>query len=100
MNKWHRWITENQDCRLDVVIYVRTSPKFCYDRLNLRGRVEEKDTVSLQFLEEIHERHEDWLIALNNTRYYVPSLVIVVDGDKQLNDMCNDLEIKMAFVKI
>ena len=46
--------------KADAYIYLRTSPQICYQRLTKRGRKEES-SVPLEYLEEIHQKHEDWM---------------------------------------
>lgn len=41
-------------------IYLRTVPKKCMERMQKRGRKEES-AVSLEYLKDIHELHEEWL---------------------------------------
>lgn len=47
---------ENYDCH----IYLRTPPDICRDRIVNRGRPEE-DEITLDYLEHLHEKHEEWL---------------------------------------
>lgn len=53
-------------------IYVRTNPTVAHQRIAKRGREEEKG-ITLKFIEEIHNLHEEWL--LNNPD------VIIVEAD-------------------
>lgn len=41
----------------DVIIYIRTPPKVCYDRMNSRAR-ECESNVPLTYLEQVHEKYE------------------------------------------
>jgi len=42
------------------VIYLKSSPEVCLERVNKRGR-ECEANVTLQYLTSIHNRHEEWL---------------------------------------
>lgn len=47
------------------IIYLRTSPKTCFNRIYLRGRKEEK-SISLEYLNQLHDRHDAWLLRIKN----------------------------------
>ena len=57
------------------IIYLRTDPKVCYERLHIRNRSEEA-SLPLSYLEQIHTQHENWL--LNNPQN-IP--VLILDGN-------------------
>ena len=44
----------------DGFIYLRAEPSTCFDRKNVRSRMEE-DGVDLEYLTQLHEKHEQWL---------------------------------------
>ncbi len=97
--EWHKWlISAFSDLRLDGFVYVRsvlrllitsklqTSPTTCYERLKKRNRVEESG-VSLDYLQSLHQRHEDWLIhkkpsiSIASVIQNVPILVLNCDEE-------------------
>lgn len=49
------------DANPDAILYLKTSPEICLERLKNRGRSEET-AVTLEYLQQIHRRHEEWLI--------------------------------------
>ncbi len=59
-NEWFNFLTKRIGEDSDGFIYMRTTPGTCMQRLQKRGRSEEK-TISLDYLQQIHDRHEEWL---------------------------------------
>lgn len=59
-------------------MYLRTSPEVVYQRMLKRNREEEK-LVSLQYLKELHEMHDNWLY--HKTMFTCPAPVIVLNAD-------------------
>lgn len=60
-----------------------------YQRMQTRGRKEE-DSVSLDYLRQIHEIHDDWLYR--KTLFSLSAPVMIVDGDKSLEEMVPQFE--------
>jgi thymidine kinase len=90
-------MTAEHDCNLDIIFYLRTNPETCYNRLQQRGRPEETQTVSLDYLQKIHAFHETWLnpsIETSSIKYYKPSSVIIIDGDQSIDDVYKIIEIE------
>ena len=56
------------------IIYLRTNPEICHQRLKMRNRSEET-SISLEYLQRIHSKHEDWLLNSKETP------VLVLDGN-------------------
>ncbi|TWW75319.1 deoxynucleoside kinase isoform X2 [Takifugu flavidus] len=86
---WHRWILKvfEPDIALDGIIYLRAQPQRCMQRLLHRGR-EEEQGIPLEYLEQLHFKHESWLYNRNmrldfNYLNDLPVLVLDVDTDFQ-----------------
>lgn len=64
-------------------IYLKIDPLVAYERIKKRNRYAEK-TISLAYLKQIHERHEDFLVSgkqkLESIRH-VPVLILDVTKD-------------------
>jgi deoxyadenosine/deoxycytidine kinase len=78
---WFNWLEDKFFKKPDGIIYLRTDPTKCLDRMRERARHEE-DSVSLDYLKEIHNYHEEWLNEWDQT----PLLIIDNNND---NDWTN-----------
>jgi len=58
--EWFAWLVEQYVTQPAGFIYLRTNPEICYQRLIKRDRQEEA-TVSLDYLKQLHDRHDTWL---------------------------------------
>jgi deoxyadenosine/deoxycytidine kinase len=75
-NQWFNWLEQKHWKQPDGIIYLRTSPDKCMERMNKRGRNEEA-SVPIEYLNEIHNYHEDWL----NNWFSTPKIIIDNDDD-------------------
>ncbi|KDP34816.1 hypothetical protein JCGZ_11178 [Jatropha curcas] len=57
----------------DGFIYLRASPDTCHQRMKLRRRAEEGG-VSLDYLRDLHEKHESWLFPFQSGHHGVLSV--------------------------
>lgn len=95
---WHDQLTSPREHNQDVngtvkptfIVYVRASPTVCLSRIFSRKRPEETD-VTLEYLEELHRRHDSWLLSSSFTES-IP--VVVLDGD------CSRLDIHVLYQKL
>ena len=67
-NRWFEWIEANAK-KPDVLnfVYLKCSPETSYKRVNIRGRTEESG-IGLDYLSQIHDRHEEWLASEKNAK--------------------------------
>uniref|UniRef100_A0A3P9N8P4 deoxyguanosine kinase n=1 Tax=Poecilia reticulata TaxID=8081 RepID=A0A3P9N8P4_POERE len=86
---WHTWLLNQfeSDIALDAIIYLRAPPQRCMQRLLHRGRQEEQG-IPLEYLEQLHFKHEAWLYDRNlglDFEYLseLPVLVLDVNEDFQ-----------------
>jgi dCMP deaminase len=69
----------------DVIVYLKTTPDFCFKRKNER-RSPGEELISYEYLVDLHNRYEDWIKTKNN--------VYTVEVDKnfskeEINEILN-----------
>ncbi|XP_078095492.1 deoxycytidine kinase 2-like [Mustelus asterias] len=84
---WHTYLLNEFGNRiaLEGIIYLQASPEKCLERLRQRGRDEEKE-VQLDYLKQLHSRHENWLVKHCMELHFehlknIPVLVLDVNED-------------------
>ncbi len=85
--EWFTWLVDSYMVKPSGFIYLQTDPKVCYKRLVKRNRSEEVG-VSAEYLELLHNKHDDWLIHKEDVAPYLkdtPVLVIQCDEDFESN---------------
>lgn len=82
--EWFEYLMTHEKPQLDLIVYLRTSPEKCLERIKQRSRNEET-SVSMELLNSLHERYEEWLIKKD--KFHVPAPVVVVDGNQSLQEM-------------
>lgn len=65
-----------------LIVYLRASPETCLERIQKRHRSEE-ESISLDYLHTLHERHEEWLIKRNSANLSIPILVVDANQTKE-----------------
>jgi deoxynucleoside kinase len=107
LDQWYQWIHNNINISLDligewwwiriefyyVVVYLRSSPDVVYERIKARGRPEEKG-ISLDYLKDLHQSHEEWLIRSSTNT--IP--VLVMDANQTLEEVHEQLRDKQDLI--
>ncbi len=70
-----------------LIVYLRATPETCLERIQARHRSEE-ESIDLDYLRTLHERHEDWLMQRNHTNSSAP--VLIVDANQTKERVYND----------
>ncbi|XP_042884603.1 deoxynucleoside kinase-like [Penaeus japonicus] len=86
--EWYNMITQNLNVGVDLIVYLQTDPNKLHDRIKRRARSEEQ-TIPLQYLEDLHELHEDWLIE---KKHPLPAPVLILDANESLCTMYKKFE--------
>jgi deoxyadenosine/deoxycytidine kinase len=76
-NEWHNLVRNTFNIPIIGQVYLQTPPEMCLDRIQKRARQGE-NSISLNYLSKIHQKHEEWLCNANNT--------LIVDGAHNLVD--------------
>ena len=63
IDRFYEWLRRMVP-KPDGIIYVRCDPQVSFNRVNKRGRPEEKG-IPLELLQSIHDRHEEWIVRLD-----------------------------------
>lgn len=72
----------------DVIIYVKTSPEVCYERMKKGGR-ECEDTVPLEYLKKLDNKHDDMLKLIKSEKPHIQQFI--VDGNRDAISVYNDV---------
>ncbi|XP_076112365.1 thymidine kinase 2, mitochondrial-like [Mytilus galloprovincialis] len=84
LSEWFDWILDFHKCPLDLIVYLQTTPEIVYDRIKKRKRKEEQ-TIPIEYLQTLHNLHEDWLI--HQRKFPVPCKVLTLDANYELDYM-------------
>jgi thymidine kinase/deoxynucleoside kinase len=79
--QWFNYLTAVQRPHLDLIVYLRTSPEVCLERTLKRARKEEKP-VTLEYLQSLHDRHEEWLGDRENSSSIATVPVLTIDANR------------------
>ena len=63
---------------IDLVVYIKTDPHTCFDRIRKRNR--EGEDIPMEYLDRLHEYHEKWIDSIDNTN------LLVLDGHTDFNE--------------
>jgi deoxyadenosine/deoxycytidine kinase len=93
--EWFSWLVDSYMSKPHGFIYLSADPKTCYNRLLKRNRREEA-VVPMEYLEQLHEKHENWLVKKENVAPYLkdlPVLTIPCNNDFEHNKAEQELHI-------
>jgi len=64
---WFSWMVPKIKPVEAITFYLRSDPNVCFERIKKRNRMEESN-VSLEYLQSIHNQHEEWLGNIDESR--------------------------------
>ncbi|CAD8118891.1 unnamed protein product [Paramecium sonneborni] len=80
--QFYNWLLEEVFGKLiskQLIIYLQVKPNICLERMLKRSRNEERNSISYEYLLQIHQRHEEWLLGSQNKNQEI----LVLNGDKE-----------------
>ncbi len=81
--EWFSWLVDGYVPKPAAFIYLQVDPEVCFKRLQKRDRAEEA-SVKLEYLQQLHEKHEQWLLKKEDIADYlrdVPVLTLMANED-------------------
>jgi deoxyadenosine/deoxycytidine kinase len=75
-------------CKPDLIMYLRTTPEKCMERIRKRDRPEEHG-ITLTYITQLHNAHEIWLGKRKDGKYGgwdAPCPIVYLDGDVEYGD--------------
>lgn len=80
LQQWFNFAQSNFQIEPDLIVYLRTNPENLIRRIKQRGRKEEQN-INVEFLQQLHQLHENWLQAMTNKLN-----ILTIDADAKLNE--------------
>lgn len=74
----------------EVIIYLKSSPKFVLERIRKRDRKEERG-IDIDYLAQIQTYYDEWLIRKNKT-----SRVLVINGEQTMEQILDDINTQLG----
>lgn len=71
-----------KNVKIDLIVYIKTSPEISFLRVKSRGRFEEEE-ITLEYIKSIHQLYEDFITN-------VKSRVITIDGNLDPANIFNE----------
>lgn len=64
-----------------LVVYLKTDPESCINRINIRGRTEEIERIQSQYIIDLHKLHEEHF-----TSHTFGNKILIIDGTSYKKD--------------
>ncbi len=89
--EWFSWLVDGHMQKPVGFIYLQVSPDICFERLKKRSRSEEAG-IPLDYLKDLHNKHENWLVEKKDIEHYITKLPVLVLNCDQ--DFENNIDIQ------
>jgi len=83
LEDWFDMLVKNIPLKVDLIVYLRTSPHIAMARTQERRRKEEED-LKLEFFDRFYHVHDNWLLR---NKFIVPAKVVVINADKYAKEL-------------
>lgn len=87
LQEWNEYIEKSFDVQPDLIVYLRAMPENVYERIKQRNRGEEQ-SIDMNYIQRLHELHENWLVRGENIS--VP--VLILDASVNANQVQEEFE--------
>lgn len=90
---YNYWFDTFKDIsQVNMILYVKTNPIKCLERIHIRNRVEESN-ITLEYLDNCHKYHENWIKdSMTN--------IITIDGHNTIEFIQNEVSIYINSLSI
>ena len=90
--QWHDWLSEHFHVKPFGYIYLKTDPEISLSRITRRLRRGE-ESIPLEYLQSLHNKHNDLLEAEENNNVRVLNLDVTYDFDNspRMNEFANSI---------
>lgn len=94
------WFDEfSTDFPVDSIIYVKTEPQICHDRIHKRSRIGE-DIIPLSYLQECHKYHEEFLDTIECNKMFIDGNVDIFENTTIINEWIHRINNHLIFPSI
>lgn len=63
--------------KIEGIIYLKVNPEICLQRIKSRNRASEENNVSLEYLQSLHDSHEEWLSNITQHK------ILIIDDNNE-----------------
>ncbi|KAK2701996.1 deoxynucleoside kinase-like isoform X3 [Artemia franciscana] len=95
LSTWYDWMEDHMNIKLDLIVYLRSSPEVAMKRIYQRGRPEEQ-TIPMTYIQQIHDVYEKWLVE-GQAKLPLPP-VVTLDANLPHEEIISEYERCKKFI--